>query len=218
MEYETEEQQVEALKAWWAENGRAVITGVVLGASAIGGWSLWQDRKESQAVAASDSYSRTMEAISAGNTAEAVQLADALKEDQPDTLYSSYANMAAAQADVVNADLDSAASRLAWVAKNAPQEDVQLIAKVRLARVLGAKGDAAAGLSTLPSTFPSAFTGLVEEARGDLLVLSGDREAARTAYQAARASRFVANPDALTMKLNELAVPGDKPDAAESAS
>ena len=63
MEYETEEQQVEALKAWWAENGRAVIPGVVLGATAIGGWTLWQDRKETLAVEASDAFSRTIEDI-----------------------------------------------------------------------------------------------------------------------------------------------------------
>ena len=41
MEYETEEQQVEALKDWWAENGRAVIAGVVLGVVVIGGLGLW---------------------------------------------------------------------------------------------------------------------------------------------------------------------------------
>ena len=218
MEYETEEQQVEALKAWWAENGRAVITGVVLGACTIGGWSLWQDHKESQAVAASDSFSRTMEAIKAGNTAEAVELADELADDYPDNLYASYANMAAASADVAGSDLSSAVSRLEWVADNAPQEDIQLIAKVRMARVQGALGDAATGLASLPGTFPSAFTGLVEEARGDLLLLNGDTDAARTAYQAAQASRFVANPEGLTMKLNELAVPGEKKDTAESAS
>ena len=65
MEYETEEQQVEALKEWWSENGRAVIAGVVLGVGVIGGWSLWQKRAESQAIAASDGYSLAMEAVEA---------------------------------------------------------------------------------------------------------------------------------------------------------
>ena len=53
MEYETEEQQVEALKEWWAENGRAIIAGVVLGGVVIGGWGWWQSHRENQAVAAS---------------------------------------------------------------------------------------------------------------------------------------------------------------------
>jgi predicted negative regulator of RcsB-dependent stress response len=209
VDYETEEQQVEALKSWWMENGRAVITGVVLGAGVIGGWTLWKGHQEKQAVIASDTFSRTLEAIDSKDTATAVSLADELVSDQPNTLYSAYANMAAARASVEKGDLADAASRLQWVARNAPQDDVQLIAKVRLARVQGALGDAAAGLASLPASYPDAFIGLVEEARGDLLVLSGDATAARTAYTAAQESQYVANRDGLNMKLNELAVPGD---------
>jgi len=67
-------------------------------------------------------------------------------------------------------------------------------------------GDAAKGLGSLPTSFPEAFSGLVEEARGDLLAISGDIDGARSAYEEAKKSQFVANPDALTMKLNELAV------------
>ncbi|MFK8077663.1 MAG: YfgM family protein [Granulosicoccus sp.] len=207
MEYETEEQQVEALKAWWAENGRAVITGVVLGAAVIGGWTFWQSREEAAAIAASDSFSRTMTAINSSDHATAASLADELQSDQPDNLYSSYANFAAARADVENNDLESAAKRLKWVVDNAPQADVKMIAQVRLARVQGALGDAAAGLSSLPSSFPESFTGMVEEARGDLLVMQGDTDAARTAYEAAQESQYVSNRDGLMMKLNELATP-----------
>jgi len=94
VEYETEEQQVEALKEWWRENGKAVITGVVLGVAVIGGWTLWQKRGESQAIAASDGYSLAMEAVEAGDGAEAYSLADKLKDDQPNSLYASYANLA----------------------------------------------------------------------------------------------------------------------------
>ncbi len=208
MDYETEEQQVEALKAWWAENGRAVITGVVLGALAIGSWTFWQDRKEGQAIAASDSFSLTMEAVESSDGAAAAKLADELQDDQPDTLYASYANLAAARADIEGDNLSSAADRLEWVSKNAPQADVKMIAKVRLARVKGAMGDAAGGLASLPATFPEAFTGLVEEARGDLLVREGDLAAAKTAYEAAQDSEYVSNPEGLTMKLNELAGEG----------
>lgn len=205
MEYETEEQQVEALKAWWVENGRAVMTGVVMGAVLIGGWTLWQSHKQNQAIEASDGFSQTLEAINSNDTQAAVELADELQDDQPGSLYSSYANLAAARADIDNDNLDAAAKRLKWVADNAPQKDVALIAKVRLARVQGALGDASAGLASLPSTFPDAFAGLVEEARGDLLVIEGDSDAARTAYQAAQDSEYVANPEGLAMKLNELA-------------
>jgi len=207
VEYETEEQQVAALKEWWRENGRAVIAGVVIGVAVIGGWSLWQKRAESKAIAASDGYSLAMDAVEAGDGEKAIELADELKDDQPKSLYTAYANLAAARAHVEANELDKAAERLAWVNDKSPQEDVRIIAAVRLARVQGALGDAAKGLDSLPKTFPEAFGGLVEEARGDLLAQSGDIQGARSAYEAAQESQFVANPDALTMKLNELAVP-----------
>lgn len=219
MEYETEEQQVEALKEWWNENGKAVIAGVVLGGAAIGGWTFWQDRTEKQAIAASDSFSQAIEAVNSDDSAAVINLADVLADDHPDHLYAAYTNLAAARAAVVDNNLELAANKLSWVAENAPQNDVKLIAKVRLARVKGAAGDAKAGLAELPKSFPESFTGLVEEARGDLLVLEGDWSAARSAYEAAASSQFVANREGLTMKLNELAVPGENgTDESDSTS
>lgn len=219
MEYETEEQQIQALKDWWAENGRAVIAGIVLGMGAIGGWALWQGHSEGKAVAASDAYSRALEALEQNDADGAIAQADTAVDENSGHLYASYANLAAARAAVEKEDLAEAASRLEWVVDNAPQDDVKLIAQVRLARVQGAQGDASAGLSTLPSEFPDSFIGLVEEARGDLHVIAGDTEAARSAYEAASESEYVANREGLTMKLNELAQPGDlDEDDSESAS
>ena len=35
---ETEEQQAERLRQWWRENGRSVLTGLVLGIAIVVGW------------------------------------------------------------------------------------------------------------------------------------------------------------------------------------
>ena len=219
MEYETEEQQVEALKEWWAENGKAVIAGVVLGGSVIGGWTFWQSHKEKQVVTASDAFSQTMEAADSSDADTAFGLAADLQDDTPNHLYASFANFAAARVAVEGEDLQEASRRLKWVVDNAPQDDVKLIAQVRLARVLGASGDADAALSSLPSSFPESFAGLVEEARGDLLLLSGDAAGARSAYEAASSSEYVANREGLSMKLNDLAEPGEvADDSSENAS
>ena len=55
-DYETEEQQVEALKEWWKENGIAVVSGAILGIAALGGWRGWSWYQEKQANEASDLY------------------------------------------------------------------------------------------------------------------------------------------------------------------
>ncbi len=210
MQYETEEQQVEALKEWWAENGRAVIIGIVLGALLVGAWMWWKGSQEKKAVAASDNFSQTMEALQSGDSSKIAELASAAKDDHAGTLYSAYTSLAAARAAVEAGDLDEAAKQLQWAVDNAELDEVSMVARVRLARVKAAQGDAAAGLAVLPSSYADVFTHLIEEARGDLHVVAGDNAAARTAYQAAIDSGRAPDPGALQMKFNELATVGGK--------
>ena len=205
MQYETEEQQVEALKDWWKENGKAVIAGIVLGAVAIAGWGAWKSYQAKQAVAASDIFSQAIDATADGDADKVSLLAKQIGDDYGKTLYASYSYLAAARAAVDKGDLDAAATSLRWVVDNGKTDEVKLIASVRLARVLGVQDQAADGLKLLPSSYPDSFKALVEEARGDLHVAAGDIDAARTAYQAAQESGNVSNSAALTMKINELA-------------
>ncbi len=209
MSYETEEQQVEALKAWWDENGRAVLLGVGLGILIIAAYNFWQNRKEANAVEASDLYSQSVEALRAGDTAKAQELADELSDEHGSSLYAAYAKMTAARAAIEGGDLDAAATHLQWAAKNADLEDVKVIAQMRLARVNAERGDVEAGLKALPKSVNEAFKGMVEEVRGDLQLLSGDAEAARAAYEAALEAGGVADPGTLQIKLNDLAAPAD---------
>ena len=208
MSYETEDQQVEALKAWWAENGRAVIAGIALGAAGIGGWGWWQSHQANQAVAASDSFSEAMMAMESGDTARVITLADDVVDGQSGTLYAAYIQLAAARAAVANDDLQDAATRLGWV-----------VDKCRSGGDAGGGGRSTGACSgcarqagrrtrdTLPEDYPESYAGLVEETRGDLLAASGDTDGARAAYQKAQDSGTVVDPAPLTMKLNELAVP-----------
>ena len=210
MSYETEDQQVEALKSWWAENGRAVIAGIAIGAVGIAGWSWWQSSQAGNAVAASESFSQAMAAIDGGNADEVYKLADKVVDEQSGTLYAAYTQLAAARAAAGAGDLKAAAERLQWVVDNADHQDTQVIAAIRLARVQASIGDAEKGLAALPEDYPQSYTGLVEEARGDLMVAGGDQAGARQAYEKAKASDSAADPALLTMKLNELVVaPGD---------
>jgi len=207
--YETEEQQVEALKAWWAENGRAVILGIGLGIVIIGGYYFWEDRKEKAAMAASTLYNDSITALRAGDTDTAQAKAKEVSEEYGSALYASYARFSAARAAIEAGEMDAAAEHLQWVAKESDHAEVKLIAQIRLARVKGELGDAAGGLSTLPKSVPDSFVGIVEEVRGDLHVLAGDGSAARQAYEAARASGTATNSQMLDVKLNDLAEPAD---------
>ena len=209
MSYETEEQQVEALKAWWDENGRAVLLGVGLGIFVIAAYNFWQSRKEQSAVEASDLYSQSVDALRAGDTEKAQALATELSDKHGSALYASYGRLAAARAAIEGGDIAAAAEHLEWAVKNTDQPDVKVVAQVRLARVKAELGDVAAGLKALPKNVNEAFTGIVEEVRGDLHLLDGDPAAARNAYLAAQEAGGVVDADALRTKIDDIAEPAN---------
>ena len=45
-EYRTEEEQVEALRRWWDENGRSTIAAIVIALSVGFGWQAWKSNEE----------------------------------------------------------------------------------------------------------------------------------------------------------------------------
>jgi len=59
--YNSEEQQVEAIKRFWKENGTAIIAGVVLGLGGLYGWRYFQDQQLESTMAASSAYTKLLE-------------------------------------------------------------------------------------------------------------------------------------------------------------
>ena len=54
--YQTEEQQVEAIKKFWQENGNYIISGLVLGFAGFIGFNYYKDNKLAQEEAVAAEY------------------------------------------------------------------------------------------------------------------------------------------------------------------
>src|SRR5690606_41345251 len=77
----TDEEQIEALRAWWRENGRAIIAGVVIAIVALIGWQQWDAYKQRRAELASQDYQAFRSRLLADPpAADAVALGEALLE------------------------------------------------------------------------------------------------------------------------------------------
>lgn len=207
-EYETEEQQVEAIKSWWSENGRSVLFGVVLGVAVIGGWRGFGAYKDSQAQDAAGLYGQFAEAVDAKNIAEASSLGAQLRDEFSGYTFPVMASLAEAGLLVSEGkDLAGAAERLQWAVDNASLEEMKVVASLRLARVRAALGEYDAALSALPESASPAFAAMTAEIRGDIELAMGDETKARASYEEAQTlSGDVANPGVLEMKLGDLAV------------
>jgi predicted negative regulator of RcsB-dependent stress response len=63
--YENEHDQVDAIKRFFAENGKALVVGVILGVGALVGWRYWNNHQADSARGASLAYENTVSAIRA---------------------------------------------------------------------------------------------------------------------------------------------------------
>ncbi|MGD7034704.1 tetratricopeptide repeat protein [Methylotuvimicrobium buryatense] len=183
--YETEEEQVEALKRWWKENGRSTITGVIVGVVIIVGWNIWQDYKQSQALQASALYAQLLNAQTEGNLESAEKIAERIQDQFGGTAYSDYAGLFNAKNKVQQGDLAAAKQSLEAVAKKGSDEIAQ-VARLGLIRILLAKGEYEQGLQMIAEAkYSDGFSGAYDELKGDLYVALERLGEARTAYQAA---------------------------------
>lgn len=190
--YRTEEEQVEALRRWWSENGRSTIVAIILALGLGFGWQGWKQYEEKQSDGASDLYQRMLQAFSAPALSPeqqqiAVELATQIKTEYGSTTYAQFAGLQLARAAVGTNDLQTAESELRWVLGKADKgSDVARIAQLRLARVLAAAGEAGQALEILEQGDEGPYKASYAVARGDVLLSEGNLEEARAAYTEAR--------------------------------
>lgn len=219
--YGSDEEQVEALKNWWKENGTTLLTGVVLVLVAFFGVRQWQTSNQATAGVASDLYQQLSElAIGSLNNAvtdEQLQQADAvyqrLKTEFDDSIYARYGALAMAKFLVEKGDEARAATELQWILDNPDlsfmkeaEEELFMVARLRLARVKLSLGDADGALALLKAVEPGTFASSFAELEGDILLDKGDVDGAKAAYTRALATTEGVNPILLQLKLQDLGV------------
>ena len=153
--YRTEEEQVEAIRRWWDENGRSILVAIVLALAAGFGWQAWKDHNKTQAENASHVYQTMLQSLSDSASderdfLEVIDLAEQLKSDYADTSYAQFASLHLAKLAAKNNDLAEAKQQLLWVlSKATANSDIAEVAQLRLARILAAAGETEQALDIL---------------------------------------------------------------------
>ncbi len=204
----TDEEQVEAIKKWWKENGTWLIAGVVLGLAGLFGWNYWQDYRKNLAMEASATFAQMQQLIEK-NGADAVNKTLAMLRDKYSaTPYAELGLMAAAKFSAVHDDLASAEAHLRDVIETAKLPEARDVARLRLATVLNAGKKYQQALDLLDQGLPPAYTSLAEEYRGDALRGLGKVAEARAAYSRALLTAG-GRAEYLQWKHDDLGVTGD---------
>ncbi len=186
--YETEEEQVAALKDWWKANGSSVVAGVVGTVVIVGGWNFWQNYQADKMNQASTVYEQLITASAAGKADSIDALASKLTTNFDSTAYSAYALLFQAKAKVEAQDLSAAKDLLQQAITTTSDIEIKHVARTRLIRVLLANNELEQGLQAIADVDQSAlggFSSVYEELKGDLYVAMARVGEARTAYQTA---------------------------------
>jgi predicted negative regulator of RcsB-dependent stress response len=205
--YDTEEEQLEALKRWWKENGQATLIGLGLGLAVIFGWKYWQDHKKAQAEQASALYSQLLKAAQADKKDSEEKLAQRLQEQFKQTHYADYSALLQARLKVEQGDFATAKQLLEKIALSSDNA-LSNIAKIRLVRLMMANKDYEPALKLINDIDPAtsvSFSGIYDELVGDLYVALERFDQARTSYQKALASGH--QSPILPLKIDDLTAP-----------
>jgi predicted negative regulator of RcsB-dependent stress response len=213
-QYRTEEEQVEALRRWWDENGKSTIAAIVIAVSVGFGWQAWKSNDQQQRENASDIYQAMLQAMGSGDASPqqglvGIDLAEQLKADYSGSTYAQFAALHLARLAVDNKDLPEAEAQLRWVLGKADHgSDIALVAQMRLARVVASSGDNDQALAILEEVGEGPYQASYAVARGDILLGLERDDEARTAYNQARTlamgNQGQINMPALEQKLQSL--------------
>jgi predicted negative regulator of RcsB-dependent stress response len=101
--------------------------------------------------------------------------------------------------------------------ETAPNDEMRLVARIRLARVQAAQSKYDEALATLKVEEPGEFDTRIADARGDVLLAKGDRAGALREYLAARSGENKGRIDVelLDLKIRDLG--GSPPVSAEES-
>lgn len=225
-EYRSDEEQVEALKIWWNENGTSLILTVAFSLAIVFGFRMWQADVKEKGEAASSQYQDLADTllvppgqkVDASGVKTSKYLAESLKKSHEDSTYARFASLAMAKEAVAEGDLAKAEEELRWVLSSGGEGEILILAKMRLARVLTAEAKYEEALALLDMKDPGSYRSAVNEVRGDVYFRMGKTAEAREAYtNALDALPEKESRPMLQMKLDDLAKPAEVAPAVDAA-
>jgi predicted negative regulator of RcsB-dependent stress response len=209
----SEKEQIEAVRSWWSENGNFVIGGIVVGVAIIFGWNSWQANIAHTEIAASTLFEDVMDSAGRGRLDPAVEAGEALFRDYNDTAYADQARLALARMYMDSGRDQNAADVLEPLANETSGDELALVARLRLAKILLYQDKADEVIALIDGQPESAFSARFNEVLGDAYVAAGRYEEAEAAYIAALNDNPVARTvdiALIQLKINDLPVPGEE--------
>ena len=200
-----DEDQVEALKAWWKEYGVAIIVGVTFGALFIGGYRYWNYYTDMQNDQASEIYEQVISDISQGKLKSAEKSTKELVNGYSSSPYLALASLMLAKKYIDEKEYPKAKEYLNITIDQGNENDIIHVARLRLARILFFQENKAdEALALISTTETNGFSSQYNELLGDIYMSTGKTGDAIKSYELALSSSSLSGDykPVLQMKLD----------------
>ena len=204
--YTSEQEQVDAIRRWWAAHGKSIVLGLAIGLAGLAGYRYWDQSRDRLAEGASITYEKFLGLSADKKGAEdARKLGQSILENYPQTTYAPLAALLLAKLEMDHDQPQTARKHLQWVVDNGRGKEITGVARARLAQLMLAEGKADDAWKLLENGGLGG-TDRYAELRADILVALGRKEEAVALYEKAQKSVTEAggNPAVIELKLERL--------------
>ncbi|WP_063656878.1 YfgM family protein [Candidatus Arsenophonus triatominarum] len=178
--YTTENEQIDAIKRFFVNNGKALVIGLAVGVGAIIGWNYWQLHQADRLQESAQAFEQISSQLQTGS--KQVLAAGEQFANETNNIYGVLTNIELAKIAVEKSDIAGAEKALLKALAVAKLDDLKDLINVRLARVQLALNKTDQALITLTQVQDKGWSTIVEDIRGDVLLKKGDVAGARAAY------------------------------------
>ncbi len=178
---ESERDQTEVVKQFFANNGKALAIGAVIGVAALVGWRFWVNHQHNNALASSDRYAVLTKTLAADKPASIEALSSFAAQEQ--NSYGALATLRLAKVFVGKGDLANAEKQLQQGLQDTQDDNLQAVIRLRLARIQAEQKHPEDALKNLDAIKGDSWKGLVADTRGDILLSKGDKQGAASAWR-----------------------------------
>lgn len=212
--YETEEQQVEAIKKWWKANGNTLIIAAVVGLAGLWGWRFYNESVISKQEAVSQAYSDMLVKFEAQDEGQRLEIVRTFAADNTDNSYGVLASLLFAKEAIAEKNYELAKTQLMQLQSQNRYQPLAALINLRLARVQSELGEYDAALTTLALIDEKQFLAKAYQVKGSIYLKQGEVEKARSAFQDAINASQGRVDAVLQLQFDDLAHAEDAPVAA----
>ncbi|MCK3655585.1 hypothetical protein A4G19_07435 [Pasteurellaceae bacterium Macca] len=200
---QTEEQQFQEAKNWFKQNGTPIVVVIFIASIASFGWNFWQKHQVEVAQQTSASYQQVMESY-LQNPDKNTPLVEKFISDNKGNNYGVFSQLELAKQLVNKGDFANAKTYLTDALNNSNDATLQNIIRFRLSLVEFQLKEFDNALATLAKVQDSAWNYRKQLLTGDILNAKGDKTAARSAYEQAKAEAGNEEQMLIDVRLNNL--------------